>query len=209
MLSKLDVTNGIAGFLLANGALNSDGVEYEIRKKLIENDKIEAIIVLPRDMFYTTDISVTLWIMNNNKKARTLNDRQVKDRTNEILFVDLRTWNENIAEYDISKRSKKRKTILTDEQIEKIKDLYFSWQTGQGYDDIPELCKSASLKEIREANYSLAPSKYVEFIDRDLDIDYEKEMMRIQVEMKNIMKLEKESQKSLEEAFGGIGYEIK
>src|SRR5699024_1929853 len=99
--------------------------------------------------------------------------------------------------------------ILTDEQIEKIKDLYFSWQTGQGYDDIPELCKSASLNEIREANYSLAPSKYVEFIDRDLDIDYEKEMMRIQAEMKNIMKLEKESQKSLEEAFGGIGYEIK
>ncbi len=208
MLSKLDVTNGIAGFLLANGALNSDGVEYEIRKKLIENDKIEAIIVLPRDMFYTTDISVTLWIMNNNKKARTLNDRQVKDRTNEILFVDLRTWNENIAEYDISKRSKKRKTILTEEQIEKIKDLYFSWQTGQEYDDIPELCKSASLKEIREANYSLAPSKYVEFVDRDLDIDYEKEMVRIQTEMKNIMKQEKESQKSLEDAFRGIGYEI-
>ncbi len=208
MLSKLDVTNGIAGFLLANGALNSDGVEYEIRKKLIENDKIEAIIVLPRDMFYTTDISVTLWIMNNNKKARTLNNRQVKDRTNEILFVDLRTWNENIAEYDISKRSKKRKTVLTDEQIDRIKNLYFSWQTSQGYDDIPELCKSASLKEIREANYSLAPSKYVEFIDRDLDIDYEKEMMRIQTEMKYIMKLEKESQKSLEDAFRGIGYEI-
>src|SRR5699024_4260046 len=195
-------------FLLANGALNSDGVEYEIRKKLIENDKIEAIIVLPRDMFYTTDISVTLWIINNNKKARTLNNRQVKDRTNEILFVDLRTWDENIAEYDISKRSKKRKTVLTDEQIDRIKNLYFSWQTSQGYDDIPELCKSASLKEIREANYSLAPSKYVEFIDRDLDIDYEKEMVRIQTEMKYIMKLEKESQKSLEDAFRGIGYEI-
>ena len=194
--------------MLANGALNSDGVEYEIRKKLIENDKIEAIIVLPRDMFYTTDISVTLWIINNNKKARTLNNRQVKDRTNEILFVDLRTWDENIAEYDISKRSKKRKTVLTDEQIDRIKNLYFSWQTSQGYDDIPELCKSASLKEIREANYSLAPSKYVEFIDRDLDIDYEKEMVRIQTEMKYIMKLEKESQKSLEDAFRGIGYEI-
>src|SRR5699024_10066804 len=120
MLSKLDVTNGVAGFLLANGALNSDGVEYEIRKKLIERDKIEAIIVLPRDMFYTTNISVTLWIMNNNKKERTLNNRQVKDRTNEILFVDLRTWDENIAEYDISKRSKRRKTVLTDEQIDRI-----------------------------------------------------------------------------------------
>ena len=186
--------------MLANGALNSDGVEYEIRKKLIENDKIEAIIVLPRDMFYTTDISVTLWIMNNNKKARTLNDRQVKDRTNEILFIDLRTWNENIAEYDISKRSKKRKTILTDEQIDRIKNLYFSWQTGQGYNDIPELCKSASLKEIREANYSLAPSKYVEFVDRDLDIDYEKEIKRIVKKMEIALLEEKRTVSILEEA---------
>jgi type I restriction enzyme M protein len=66
MLSKLDVSNGIAGFLLANGALNASGVEADIRKKLIENDKVEAIIVLPREMFYSTDISVTLWILNNS-----------------------------------------------------------------------------------------------------------------------------------------------
>jgi len=65
MLSKLDVERGIAGFLLANGALNAGSggddeddaggaAQYQIRKKLLENDKIEAIIVLPRDMFYTT-----------------------------------------------------------------------------------------------------------------------------------------------------------
>src|SRR4030042_1567434 len=59
MLSKLDVTDGIAGFLLANGALGADSEEYKIRKQLIENDKIEAILVLPREMFYSTDISVT------------------------------------------------------------------------------------------------------------------------------------------------------
>jgi type I restriction enzyme M protein len=47
MLSKLDVTNGIAGFLLANGALNSPGVEADIRKQLVDNDKVEAIIVYP------------------------------------------------------------------------------------------------------------------------------------------------------------------
>lgn len=57
IISKLDVNHGIAGFLLANGALN-DPDEYENRKRLLMNDKIEAIIVLPRDMFYTTDISV-------------------------------------------------------------------------------------------------------------------------------------------------------
>ena len=100
MLSKLDVNKGIAGFLLANGALNAgaggedeenDGNEYSIRKQLLEMDKIEAIIVLPRDMFYTTDISVTLWIMNNNKKARELNGRQLRDRTNEVICLKFKT----------------------------------------------------------------------------------------------------------------------
>ena len=68
MLSKLDMNNGVAGFLLANGALNAGQAkhedEYKIRKAILEQDRVEAIIVLPRDMFYTTDISVTLWILN-------------------------------------------------------------------------------------------------------------------------------------------------
>lgn len=59
---------GVAGFLLANGALN-DSDTVEIRKRLIMNDKVEAIIVLPRELFITTDISVTLWILNQNKKV--------------------------------------------------------------------------------------------------------------------------------------------
>jgi type I restriction enzyme M protein len=75
MASKLS-QNGVAGFILANGALSGGGDEYKIRKKLIENRLVEAIIILPRNMFYTTDISVTLWILNNNKKERkiVLND---------------------------------------------------------------------------------------------------------------------------------------
>lgn len=52
----------------------------------------------------------------------------------------------------------------------------------------------------------LTPSKYIEFIDHDLEIDYEKEMARIQSEMKEVMKQEKKSQQMLEEAFRGIGY---
>ena len=71
MVSKLS-QNGTAGFLLANGALSGDDTEKEIRAKLIENRLVEAIIMLPRNMFYTTDISVTLWILNKNKKARTV-----------------------------------------------------------------------------------------------------------------------------------------
>ena len=228
MLSKLDVNNGIAGFLLANGALNAgaggnnnedeedtnDANEYLIRKQLLEMDKIEAIIVLPRDMFYTTDISVTLWIMNNNKKARELNGRKLRDRRKEVLFVDLRTWSNNSQTYETIKNGKNgkvKKVSLDDEQIKKIRDLYFNWQSENRsqYQDIPEYCKSVTLDEIKKQNYNLAPSKYIEFIDHDLDIDFNKEMRRIQSDMKEILSKEEESQSMLIEAFRGIGYEIK
>lgn len=64
---SLEKTSGVAGFLLANGALN-DSDTLEIRKRLIQNDKVEAIVVLPRELFITTDISVTFWILNQNKR---------------------------------------------------------------------------------------------------------------------------------------------
>lgn len=200
ILSKLDVNNGIAGFLLANGALNSGGEEYKIRKQLLVNDKVEAIIVLPREMFYSTDISVTLWIVNNNKKAREINGRKLRDRRGKVLFVDLRRWDKNIYE---------KKYVMFDEsQIANIKKMYTDWQTGKGYADVPELCKSATIDDIRTKDYSLAPSKYIEFIDRDLEIDYSVEMKRIQGEMRKIVKAEKQSQAMLTKAFKGIGYGI-
>ena len=212
MVSKLDVSHGIAGFLLANGALNADGVEYEIRKELIERDLVEAIIVLPRDMFYTTDISVTLWIINRNKKGGEWHGRTLRDRNGEILFIDLRTWNNNIDEIQIEKGKKKKKVAFTDDHIAKVKALYTSWQNLDGdYKDVPELCKSASLdgeNGIRAHNYSLAPSKYVEFIDHDLEIDYATEMTRIQGKMRKLLAQEKQSQALLAAAFKGIGYGI-
>lgn len=211
MISKLDVNHGIAGFLLANGALN-DPDEYANRKQILENDKVEAIIVLPRDMFYTTDISVTLWIVNMNKKACTVNGRCLRNREHEILFMDLRCWDGNIEEITLEK-GKKKKTVLTDNQIEKVKEIYNNWQSTDStlYSDVPELCKSVHLEGaggIRDKDYSLAPSKYIEFIDHDLEIDYVAEMRRIQSEMREIMKDEKRSQIMLEDAFKGIGYGI-
>jgi type I restriction enzyme M protein len=223
MLSKLDVENGIAGFLLANGALNAGSSgddndesgqdQYLIRKKIIENDKVEAIIVLPRDMFYTTDISVTLWILNNNKKARTLNGRKLRDRSNEVLFMDLRRWDNNIEVYTIDIKKKKKKVVLTPEQIEEVRNVYNNWQSVDCIDSskyaVPELYRSVNIKEIQEKNFNLAPSKYIEFTDHDLEIDFEKEMRRIQREMTKVISQEKKSQKMLEEALEGIGYGIK
>lgn len=205
MLSHLKPNKGVAGFLLANGALN-DSDTLNIRRKLIENDKVEAIIVLPRELFITTDISVTLWILNQNKRGGEYNGRNLRNRQGEILFVDLRQWTENRV-----KDENKKKVQLTHEQIQRAVDIYHTWQNkgtdGNNY-EIPELYRSVHIKEIEENNWTLTPSKYIEFIDRDLDIDFNKEMARIQKEMSNLMKQEKESQKMLEEAFRGIGYEI-
>lgn len=161
-------------------------------------------------MFYTTDISVTLWIVNMNKKSRSTNNRCLRDRTGEILFIDLRTWDSNIEEIVIDKGKKKKKVVLTESQIAKVKEVYNNWQIEDRskYKDVAEFCKSANLKDIIANNYSLAPSKYIKFIDHDLDIDYQSEMVRIQNEMKEVIKDEKESQQMLVEAFRGIGYEI-
>ena len=85
ILSHLKPLDGVAGFLLANGALG-DSDTLEIRKRLIQNDKVEAIIVLPRELFITTDISVTLWVLNQNKKGGDYHDRVLRNREHEILF---------------------------------------------------------------------------------------------------------------------------
>ena len=64
------------------------------------------------------------------------------------------------------------------------------------------------MAEIKQQSWSLIPSKYIEFIDHDLEIDFPTEMRRIQQEMRAVLEQEKESQKMLEEAFRGIGYGI-
>ena len=205
ILSHLKTSDGVAGFLLANGALN-DSDTLEIRKRLIQKDKIEAIVVLPRELFITTDISVTLWILNQNKKGGKYHGRNLRNREHEILFMDLRQWSENAV-----KGENKKKVRLVSEQIERAADIYHTWQcegtNGTKYEE-PELYRSVGINELEEKGWALTPSKYIEFIDHDLEIDYEKEMARIQSEMQEIMKQEKKSQQMLEDAFRGIGYGI-
>lgn len=205
MLSHLKPLDGVAGFLLANGALG-DSDTVEIRKRLIQNDKVEAIIILPRELFITTDISVTLWILNQNKKGGQYHGRTLRNREHEILFMDLRTWTENPV-----KGENKKKVRLSTEQIERAAEIYHTWQ-GEGVDgahyEVPELYRSVGIDEIEQNGWSLVPSKYIEFIDHDLEIDFPAEMQRIQQEMRDILAQEKESQKMLADAFRGIGYGI-
>lgn len=205
MAAKLSA-QGVAGFLLANGALG-DPDTVSIRRQLIKNKIIEAIVILPRDMFYSTDISVTLWILNNNKKARSieLNGKVVKyrDRQDEILFMDLRRWG---SEYE------KKYIQLSETDIQKVAANYHNWQRigcEKSYKNIPEFCYSATFAEIEKTGFSLIPSKYIEFVDRDSNVDFDKEMRRIQGEFQSLLKQEAESQQELLNAFKGLGYEIK
>ncbi|AXH29835.1 type I restriction-modification system subunit M [Francisella opportunistica] len=239
IVSKLS-QNGVAGFILANGALSGGGEEYKIRKKLIENDLVEAILILPQNMFYTTNISVTIWILNANKKQREFeqNGKQKshRDRTKEILFMDLRQkgvpFEKKFIQFD-------------EENIQEISDTYHAWQSlnnsplergadrrgvvdeaenkttspcearysskgGElGYKDIPEYCKSVTIDEVIAKDYSLVPSKYIEFVNRDENIDFDEKMKNLQAEFSELLKKEEQSKQELLTVFKELGYEIK
>lgn len=200
MLYHLNDTRGIAGFLLANGALG-DPDTLEIRRHLIENDKVEAIIVLPREMFYSTDISVTLWILNNNKRGGQWHGRQLRKRENEVLFIDLRTWSENIYE--------KKFVQFVPEQIQKVVDIYHKWQSTDtkpmDYAE-PELYRSVGLDEIEQNGWSLVPSRYIEFVDRDINLDYDAILTEASAKTKEIINRQIKNQEALKVAFAALGY---
>ena len=207
-LSKLG-QNGVGVVLLANGALSagSEGNdEYEIRKRLIENDVVEAIIVLPNRMFYTTDISVTIWILNKNKKSRVERrpDGNVtyRDRSEEILFMDLRQMGHPFEKKYIEFVEEDRK-IITDKfkawRLDGCEEIY-SNQVG--------FCYSATKTEIIENDYSLVPSKYIAFDSGEEEIDYDARMKELQIELKDLLVQEQESKKALLKVLEDLGYGI-
>lgn len=203
MVSKLS-QNGVAGFLLANGALSDDGMELKIRKQLLEQDLVEAIILLPRDLFYTTDISVTLWVLNKNKKNRSavINgvEKTYRDRSGEVLFMDLR---------QMGTPFEKKYVQLEEEERAKITHTYHNWQVKDNdYEDVHEFCYSATLSEIVEQNYSLVPSRYIEFVNRDETLDYDSKMKELQGELQVLFKEDEKSKNELFAVLKELGYEI-
>lgn len=205
MISKLS-QNGVAGFILANGALSGGGEEYKIRKQIIENDLVEAIVILPRAMFYSTDISVTLWILNRNKKERSVevNDgvKNYRNREGEILFMDLRQKGEPFEKKFIQ---------FAEQDIEQIAATYHNWQQkdfATTYTNEPEYCYAATLEEIRKKDYSLVPSKYIEFVNRDENIDYDAQMQTLQTELKELFQQEETLKQEVADVFKSLGYEL-
>ena len=211
ILSHLRPNKGVAGFLLANGALgDADGTAPVIRQKLIENDKVEAIIILPRELFITTDISVTLWILNENKKGGKYQNRILRNRKNEILFMDLRSWTGDEWNNGV-KNMQKKKFALTTEQILKVADIYHKWQEegcdGKNY-EAPELYKSVGFETIKANNFSLVPSRYIKFVDRDSNIDYDATLKETSCSVRELLKAHEQNTAKIKAAFEGLGYGI-
>lgn len=205
MISKLS-QNGVAGFILANGALSGGGEEYKIRKQIIENDLVEAILILPGSMFYSTDISVSMWIINRNKKERTveLNDviKDYRDRSNEVLFFDLRKqgvpFEKKFIEFD-------------ENSISQIAQHYHQWQLKtwqENYKNVDEYCKSVSLDDIRKKDYSLVPSKYIDFKNIEEDFNFDEKMNDITSELKVLFDKESSLKVEVENVFKSLGYEL-
>lgn len=203
MLSKLS-QNGVAGFLLANGALSSSGDEQTIRSMLVERDLVEAILVLPQNLFYTTDISVTLWILNRNKKTRTVvrsdGMKTYRDRSGEVLFMDLRNMG---TPYE------KKYLELGDEEREIITSVFHEWRLdGGSYEDIPEFCYSATKREIAEKDYFLAPSRYIEFLKTESEFDFDEKMGEIRQGLGEAMEASEKSKTALLSILEELGYGI-
>ena len=164
------------------------------------------MIILPRSLFYTTDISVTLWILNRNKKARVVEQngqlKRYRNRENEILFMDLRQMG---SPYE------KKYIELTDEDRAKVTLVYHNWQQEgyeENYENIPEFCYSASKDEVEEKGYTLVPSRYIEFVNRDENIDFDAKMKSLQSELKELLIEEEKSKEDLLSVFKELGYEI-
>ena len=190
--------NGSAGIVLANGSLSTNtSNEGEIRKNLLEEDMVDAIVALPDKLFYSTGIPVSLWILNRNKK----DNPKYRSREHEVLFIDARQLGEMID---------RRHRELTEEDISKISETYHEWRNIDGeYEDIKGFCKSASIEDIREHEYVLTPGRYVGIEDIEDDgIPFDEKMESMTAELAELFAKSRHLEDEIRKNLGGIGYEF-
>lgn len=175
--------NGMAGFVMANGALAVGGKEGEIRKKIIEDDLVEVIVACPPKMFYSVALPVSLWFVSKNKKGK-------KGQT---LFIDARETFEPIS---------RKQVTFTNEQIQEMASTVRAWRGEKDageYKDIAGFCKSAAKDDIAKNGYVLTPGRYVGVAEEEDDgIPFKEKMDKLTSELKKYFKEGDKLEKQIE-----------
>ena len=160
---------GVAGVVLANGSMSStQSGEDTIRRALIEGvggapGVVDCMVVLPGQLFYSTQIPVCLWFLARDKSNGIARNAKLRDRRGEILFIDARKLGHMVD------RTRKE---FSDADIEKITRAYHAWRgeaDAGAYEDVPGFCKAATFEEIKAHGYVLTPGRYVGAADVEDD----------------------------------------
>lgn len=145
MLSWLSTT-GTAAIVEFPGVLYRNGAEQKIRKYLIDNNYVDAVIQLPPDLFFGTSIATCIIVLKKSKKV------------NRTLFID--------ASAQFVRGGNKNK--LSDENIETIESAYIERK------DIDYFCRLVDNSDIADNDYNIAVSSYVEQENTTEEVDIEK-----------------------------------
>ncbi len=181
--------SGKMGMVLANGSLSSQtGGEGDIRKNLVNADLIDCIIAMPTQLFYSTQIPVSLWFITKGKK-----------QAGKTLFIDARNMGTMID---------RRNRELTETDIQKIAQTVAQFEAGE-LEDVKGYCAVVDTAEIAKQDYILTPGRYVGIEEQADDGEpFDEKMKRLTAELGDLFAqshtLEDEIKKNLE----AIGYGI-
>jgi len=181
--------NGKIGLVLANGSLSSQsGGEGEIRRKIVQDDLVEGIIAMPTQLFFTTQIPVSLWFISRNKKQK-----------GKTLFIDARKMGSMVN---------RRLREMTVEDIAKIAATFEAFHDGT-LEDVKGFCAAVPTGEIARQDYILTPGRYVGIEEQADDGEpFEEKMARLTGELSVMFKRSHELEDEIRRRLGTIGYEI-
>lgn len=171
---------GIAGFVLAKGALTSKASgEGEIRRRIIEAGLVDCIVNLPSKLFLNTQIPASLWFVS--RKENGLN--KDRGRKGEILFIDAR---------DLGYMVNRRVRAFSDKDIDKIASTYHAWRKKKegDYKDVPAFCASVLIDKVADLDFVLSPGRYVGIAKKEDDFDFVEKFKSLKSEFRKQIKEE-------------------